>query len=161
MNVNYTMEELMPVFEKLAKKYAGYDSTSITYEKAEQLMEAILYCIREIRLWEQNALPAAQSLSPGKAYEAGLACVKKKTEEALKMYNRIMEDFIYCENRCLYDTVAKGMPVFFQRYDIGYDPQNTILTLDYPVLEDLTGFEGADRIYEYLKCIGMEQKFLH
>ena len=45
--MNYSVEELMPVFEKLAEKYAGYESTSITYEKAEQLMEAVIYCICE------------------------------------------------------------------------------------------------------------------
>ncbi len=43
MNYNYTMEELVPIVGKLAEKYTAYESTSITYEKAEQLMEAALY----------------------------------------------------------------------------------------------------------------------
>ena len=92
MSMNYSMEELMPVCGKLAKKYAGYDSTSITYEKAEQLMEAILYCIREAKNCGENSVVPAQGLSPGQAYETGLACVRKKTEEALNIYNEIMKD---------------------------------------------------------------------
>lgn len=159
--MNYSMEELMPVFEKLAEKYAGYESTSITYEKAEQLMEAILYCIREGEISGGNSVMPAQGISPQQAYETGLACVEKKTEAALNLYNSIMTEFICCENRCLYDTVVRGMPEFFKLYDIHYEPQNTILTLDYPVLADLSGYEGVDRIYEYLKCIRLEQMFLH
>lgn len=34
------------------------------------------------------------------------------------------------------------------------------MTLDYPVLKDISGYTGIDRIYEFLKCIDWEQKFL-
>ena len=37
----------MPIVAELADKYTGKESTSITYEKARQLMEAVLYCIHE------------------------------------------------------------------------------------------------------------------
>ena len=43
--MNYEMEELVPLVGKLEEKYTGHESTSITYEKAEQLMEAVIYCI--------------------------------------------------------------------------------------------------------------------
>ena len=33
--MNYEMEELVPIVGKLAEKYTGYESTSITYEKAD------------------------------------------------------------------------------------------------------------------------------
>ena len=39
--------ELVPIVGKLAEKYTGHEHTSISYEKAEQLMEAVLYCICE------------------------------------------------------------------------------------------------------------------
>ena len=29
------------------KRYCGYENSSLTYEKAEQLMGAVLYCIHE------------------------------------------------------------------------------------------------------------------
>ncbi|MBP7349454.1 MAG: hypothetical protein KA965_12300 [Butyrivibrio sp.] len=41
----YTMEELVPLVGELAGSYAGYESSSISYEKAQQFMEAVLYCI--------------------------------------------------------------------------------------------------------------------
>ena len=45
--MDYQMEELLPVASELAQKYAGYESTSITYEKAQSLMEAVLFCLNE------------------------------------------------------------------------------------------------------------------
>ena len=39
--MDYEMEELVPIVGKLAEKYTANESTSITYEKAEQLMGAI------------------------------------------------------------------------------------------------------------------------
>lgn len=50
--MDYEMEELVPIVGKLAEKYTSHESTSITYEKAEQLMGAVLYCIHE--LWESS-----------------------------------------------------------------------------------------------------------
>lgn len=52
------------------------------------------------------------------------------------------------------------IPEFFKWYDIQFNPQDTILTLDYPVLKDLSQYTGVDRVYEYLKCIQQEQNFL-
>ena len=40
--MDYKMEELLPVVSELAQKYTGYESTSITYEKAQMLMGAVL-----------------------------------------------------------------------------------------------------------------------
>lgn len=154
------MEELVPIVGKLAEKYTANESTSITYEKAEQLMGAILYCIHELKEINGNLLALSEKIPAQKAYEIGAAYVKEKAEKALNLYNRIMPGFYHYENQCLYDTFVKGIPEFFKWYDIQFEPQNTILTLDYPVLKDISGYAGIDKIFEYIKCIGLEQKFL-
>lgn len=46
-DTGYEMEELLPLVAKLAAKYTSGESTSVTYEAAGQLMEAVCYCIRE------------------------------------------------------------------------------------------------------------------
>ena len=40
--MDYTMEELIPVVAGLAGKFTSKESTSITYERANQLMEAVI-----------------------------------------------------------------------------------------------------------------------
>ena len=158
--MDYEMEELVPIVGKLAEKYTAHESTSITYEKAEQLMGAVLYCIHE--LWEisENAPSLNEKIPAQRAYEIGAECVKKKTEKALDLYNRVLPEFCHYENKCLYDTFVKGIPEFFKWYDIQFEPQNTILTLDYPILKDISKYTGIDKIFEFIKAIGLEQKFL-
>lgn len=159
--MRYEMEELVPIVGKLAEKYTAHESTSITYEKAEQLMEAVLYCIHEAEQAEKYSLTSAEGISAQQAYKAGVHYVEQKVRDALQLYNQIVETFEHYENQCLYDTFIKGLPEFFKWYDIWYKPQDTIVTLDYPVRKNLSGYTGIDKIYEYLVCIGQEQKFLN
>lgn len=158
--MRYGMEELVPIVGKLAEKYTAGESTSVTYEKAEQLMGAVLYAIQELEQPGQTVLALAAGTPAAKAYEMGMAAVEEKVKKALCLYNEILPVFSHYGNRCLYDTVVRGIPEFFKWYDIRWEPQNTILTLDYPVLKDISGYTGIDRIYEFLKCIDWEQKFL-
>lgn len=175
MGMHYEMEELIPVVGRLAEKYTAFESTSLPYEKAGQLMEAVLYCIHEAELcgFRENAafgngdesvnslMVSSKKLSAGQAYEAGAACVEKKTRQALKLYHELLPEFHSYGVDCLYDTFVKGLPEFFKWYDVKFRPQDTILTLDYPVLKDISGLEGIDRVYEFINCIRLEQMLLN
>ena len=44
---NFSPEELVIVVAKLAERYAGYESTSVSYNTMQLLMDAVLYCINE------------------------------------------------------------------------------------------------------------------
>lgn len=45
--MEYPMEELIPILAELTDRFTSKESTSVSYERARQLMEAILYCIRQ------------------------------------------------------------------------------------------------------------------
>lgn len=197
------MEELVPIVGKLAEKYTAGESTSVTYETAEKLMGAVIYCIQEAENFEGNiatenaeaaekkfagnradaekksaahsgagaekaseercmpeAIAAKEEVSAEQLYKKGALCVEEKTKRALALYNEILPGFVFCENQCLYDTFVKALPEFFKWYDFRFEPQNTIITLDYPVLRDLSGYTGIDRIDEFIRCIRLEQEFL-
>ncbi len=167
--VNYEMEELVPIVGKLAEKYTAFESTSVSYEKAEQLMGAVLYCIHET--WQVPAgerekqgaglMAKGERLSAAQAYEMGARLVEEKTKAALSLYHEILPGFDSYENQCLKDTFLNGLPEFFRWYDVKFQPQNTILTLDYPILKDISRYTGVDRIYEFIQYIRLEQIFLH
>lgn len=158
----YSMEELAELVGDLARQYAGVDSTSITYEKAQQLMEAVMYCIREYEeQGEKGDFPAESGrVSAREAYHRGLAIVTDKVQRLRNSYNSMIGTFDDYGNQCLRDTVEKGIPEFLKWYDVRYCPQDTILTLDYPVLEDLSRRTGIDAVLEYMECIVWEQGFL-
>lgn len=159
--MNYEMEDLIPIVAQLTEKYTSKESSSIRYETAVQLMEAVQYCIQEYESFgNQNALLLDQNVSPAKAYERGYQIVLDKVRKAKKCYEQIIMDFHSFGVQCLEDTIIKGMPSFFITYDAKFEPQNQILTLDYPILYDISNVRGIDAIEKYLECIALEQTFL-
>lgn len=156
----YKMEELLPIVAGLARKYTSGESSSVTYEKAEQLMGAVVYCINEALNQEENAVAPTKKQDAEEVYNMGYKAVTDKVKRSVEIYNQVIKDFDDYDNECLHDTFIKGMPEFFKWYDAKYNPQNTILTLDYPVAYDLSGDSGIDAIFKYVNCIRLEQIFL-
>ena len=76
----YSLNELLPILKELTAKYTSKESTSITYEKANQLMGAINYCISE---WERNETSKKDLMESNKieayyAYKNGYDLIKQK-----------------------------------------------------------------------------------
>jgi len=163
----YEMQDLVPIVAGLAEEYTGYEHSSVTYEKAQMLMEGVLYCIAEYESsfaregrGKEGVLLRQNKISPKEACERGRELVLEKVKRLRESYNGLIADFQDYGLICLRDTVVKKIPLFFLYYDVKYAPQETVLTLDYPVLKDLRELSGADAVWEYLKCIAIEQKFL-
>lgn len=154
------MEELASIACELARQYAGYDSTSIPYERAESLMQGVLYCIRAAERAYPNAMLSRGGLPARRVYEMGRSCVERRAKEALETYNALMADFDSYGNRCLYDTMTRQIPAFFRRYDSVFAPQDAVGGFDYPAGRDLSGEEGIDYAAEYLRCMREEQAYL-
>lgn len=162
--MDYTMEELLPVVGKLTEKYTSLSSTSVTYETAQQLMGAVLYCLREAEYEAvktgKNSVATASDTDLWRFYQQGYEVVLEKTARAKKVYDQIIANFRSFGNRCYEDTVIKGMPEFFVHYDARFRPQDHLLTLDYPILRPVGKRKGIDAIYFYLSCVLLEQRFL-
>lgn len=157
--MNYKMEELLPIVSRLAWKYAGCDNTSISYEKAQMLMEAVIYCLDEY--WDPSSGKVSRrDISVEEQYKLGAKLVLEKTGRVREMFNELSLSFDDYGVKCLYDTVQTGIPKFLRLYDAKFCPQDTILTLDYPVPLDLSTHRGVDAVYYYLRAIAAEQRFL-
>lgn len=157
--MDYQMEELLPIVSELAQKYTGYENTSITYEKAQSLMEAVLFCLNEYNNSYADSL-VKKDISVKEQYNIGTKLLSEKVEDIRKIFNELSFQFDDFGVKCLYDTVQKGIPQFLKWYDIKFCPQNTILTLDYPLLTDCSFLTGADAVYKYIRAIQTEQIFL-
>lgn len=159
MEEKYSMEELLPIAAKLAHKYTEGESTSLSWERAQMLMEAISYCIRECGYRQEDALqetfPSAQT-----AWELGCRIVTEKVQRLRMVYNRLILSFDDYGMICLGDVIKKGIPEFLKWYDVRFCPQDTILLLDYPVLADMNSLTGVDAVLPYVECIAREQEFL-
>ena len=154
------MEELLPIVAELVKKATSGESTSVTYEKAQQLMEAVLYCVHEAGQETGASLATTEGSSAKSVYEYGYRCVIEKTKKAQKKYNTMMTSFSSYGNNNLSATVRKGISGFFLYYSPRFAPQETILTMDYPTLVSNLSYSGIDAIDRYISQIALEQKFL-
>lgn len=156
---NYSVEELLPVVSELAFRYTGSAHSSVTYEKAQMLMEAVLYCIREFNLQQDNALKA-DAVPVREAYRQGQEIVMDHVRTLQALYNEMIPDFKDYGCLCLRDTVTKAVPAFLTRYDFRFAPQETPVLLDYPVQEPLGHLTGVNLVLPYLECICREQAYL-
>ena len=158
--MEYQLEELLSVTAGLTEKYTSKESSSVTYETAQMLMEAVIYCISEYERDTNFALRAAKGLSAMEAYQIGYEKVVKTAKKAKAVYDRLTVDFedYGCSN--YRDTLISGMPKFFLNYDARFCPQDHILTLDYPSMSSCREENGIRLIYEYLCYMETEKHFL-
>ncbi|MDD2971454.1 MAG: DUF6179 domain-containing protein [Lachnospiraceae bacterium] len=158
----YQMEELLPLVGHLTAKYTSNESTSVTYETAQRLMEAVLYCIRETEQGGEAAMSPvpAESRSAAQTYELGQQMVLQKVQKLRKLYHHMLGEFQDYGMKSLDEVVRKGIPEFLRRYDVRFSPQETWLTLDYPILLEHGDLSGIDEVLLYLQCLVWEQRFL-
>lgn len=159
--MEYQIEELLPIVTNLVRKYTSNESSSIPYETARMLMEAVIYCINEC--YENSEITQVlegDKLKSELAYDKGYQYVIEKVLKSKEIYERIIENFEDYGCRNYRDTIIKGIPGFFMRYDAKFNPQDHILTLDYPTL--FMNFDkcGVDLMFEYLTEIELEKRFL-
>lgn len=113
MTMDYGMSELVPIVGKLAEKYTGHEHTSISYEKAEQLMEAVLYCICETEKENTEFAVQGEKLDAERVYLLGKHLVEEKVKKSLELYNHISAEFCDYGNFCLQNIFFKRFTVFF------------------------------------------------
>ena len=159
MEMEMQTKEILELVGELTERYTSKESTSVTYETAQQLMGAVLYCIEENEKGSSGTELLQGQSSIRRIYEAGYEKVLQKVEQARILYNELAVDFEDYGSRALRETFD-AIPQFFIRYDARFSPQNHILTLDYPVLYSQENLCGIDRIYAWLHCIRAEQEFL-
>ena len=156
--MNFRMEELLPIVTWLSEKYTSKESTSISYERARQLMEAVLYCIHQCE--DNNQLMSKGEMDAKKIYQAGYQRLIQKVQNTQIVYSEMIEKFNAYGNENYNDTVNKAIPGFFRYYDARFAPQETIITMDYPTICPITDCSGIDAIEKYVLYISYEQQFM-
>jgi len=158
--MDYKPEELLALITRLSEKYTSKESSSVTYETARRLMEAVVYCIEEGLGTDKNQILAKELPDCETAYQQGYTAIVEKTYKAKAVYERILDKFYDygCQN--YRETIIEGIPAFFLHYDAKYAPQDHLLTLDYPTLVMRYDKCGIRLILEYLDGVEQEMNFL-
>lgn len=157
----YSADELIPIVARLADKFTSKESTSITYERARSLMEAVIYCINQfLKDEDKEAIVTKTKIPPQKAYEIGYQMVIEKVKRTQEQYNELTKRFCSFKNENYRDTVEKALPAFFLHYNPLFEPAENIITMDYPVFHFPNDLSGINAIALYVDAIDKEQRFL-
>lgn len=156
--MKYEMEELVPIVAGLADQYTSKESTSISYERANHLMEAVLYCIDQCS--DGRQLTGGRGLTAKMAYEYGYELVIQKVKRTQELYNEMIMEFCAYGNENYELSVERAIPGFFRYYDAKFAPRETIITMDYPTICPITDETGINAVAKYVEYISYEQRFL-
>lgn len=159
-NTNENMIELSILLQKIAIKYTMKESSSISIEKAQQLMFSIIYSIN-IFLEEQNK---NLSLVTNKTdaeflYNNGLKVIRKKVNKAKDIYDKIKQNIYEVDNFSYNETIYDGINNFFINYDICYASHETPGMIDYQLFIPVEKLTGIKYILSYIKKLYIENEF--
>ena len=156
--MEYPMEELIPILAELTDRFTSKESTSVSYERARQLMEAIFYCIRQCE--SHGNLVDRKGLSAREAYQYGYQYLIEEIKSTQDMDNEMILHFCAYGNENYQITVTRALPGFFRYYNPQFAPQETIITMDYPTICPITNVCGIHAIATYIQYISYEQTFM-
>ena len=108
----YSMEELIPIVGRLTEQFTSHESSSVTYERARQFMEAVIYCIAHWDYETEKCLIISEP-SAEVAYRIGYEAVINKVKRTQEKYNQLLTFFDDYGNRNYRDTVEKAILGFF------------------------------------------------
>ena len=156
---SYSLEELLPLVSDLAEQYTKKKSTSVSYECANMLMEAVLFTIAHYS--EGGLLPVSATKVPvEEAYRIGFENLVKKVRFSLLQSIQLQNNFDDYGNRALKESIMYGLPEFFKNYNYRFHPTDHIILMDYPIIGLDMKKDGIDLISDYIEAIIDEQEYL-
>jgi hypothetical protein len=160
--VEFFQLQIMDILKDLIMRYTKGESTSVTVDVAENILNSLFYSI-DAGLQSLNdteaALNVIKSGNVRQAYDQGLvlvsACVKKSKALYLKLRKSRLKVGLEA-----YDlTIDEGLALFFDKYGAVFDAHHTMASIDYPLLFDDMSLKGVFYIKGYLETLSLEERF--
>lgn len=95
-----------------------------------------------------------------KMYRNGSHLIKTLYMDVVDIYQELMADFDHYGVDIYYETLTRSMGEFFINYDMRFNPQDHLLSLDYPLMVSDKTLRGIKQIDHYSRGITIENQFL-
>ena len=158
--LQYNLVELLT---KQTERFTNGESSSVTVERAQSLLQGICYHIsvylKSLPVMEQKV----KKLKEGKTEEmfregmAAVTVIYQEAEEKLRKLQTISPRY---DNQAYQDTLFHGLVEFFHDYELEFAPQEGGGSIDYPLCREIPGCSGVEYILIYLKQLEEENRFL-
>lgn len=154
--------DLLQLLSKQVIRYTSGESSSVTTEKASQILGSIYYGIgiylKSLYIDEQIELIKNEKLDY--LYQEGITLMKDKILIAKQLLDFVQKNAIHTKNQAYYDTIFNGLPLFFRDYDMKFAAQEDAGSIDYPLMKEIENVTGIEYILEYLVSLNFENSLL-
>ncbi|MDD3365609.1 MAG: DUF6179 domain-containing protein, partial [Syntrophomonas sp.] len=154
--------QLMSLLGDSIIRYTKGESTSVKVETAQSLLLSILYSIDAYISSFPNpedAIALLKSANIKEIYEKGLALVASCVANTQNLYQEIMDKKLDVPIQAYHSTLDEALPDFFKNYDALFHAQDTMASMDYPLLFDDMHIQGIFYIKQYLENLAIETQF--
>ena len=153
---------IMEVLKQLIMKYTKGESTSVTVEITEGLLNSLLYSL-DFYLIElddpQAALRELKKKDIKIMYEKGIELLRLCVIDTKKLYEKIKRNRLKVELEPYNLTIDEAIPCFFEKYTVIFEAHNTMASIDYPLVFDDMSVRGISYIKNYLEHLDIETEF--
>ncbi|MDD6467447.1 MAG: DUF6179 domain-containing protein [Erysipelotrichaceae bacterium] len=159
---NQIQTELLFILAKQADRYSQGKSSSIPLDKAEEIMESILFVLGvQLKSYPTTtqALAQLQEEPLESLYKSGLQLIQKKITSLKRFQKQLIRNLLDTPNIYYRSTIIDGINGFFQLYQPQFTAQKIHITADYPILIGRPQLDGIEFIEQYLQAIAAENAF--
>lgn len=155
--------QCMKLLTQKCAKYAGYDSSSLRVETAENIMKSNLYTVGLYLKSLPDTDSAVDKLKTTPIlhmYQKGRAIIDDKWSNAKVLYARVKANKINTSNYTYNATLSEsGIGSFFRQYDADYAAHDIPASIDYQLCHPVTELTGIVYIEKYLEQLLQENEF--
>lgn len=154
------MRRLWQLLATHAYKYTGIDSTSISVEKAQDILESLLYTI-EISIEEGATREEILFGELSEFVDRGQTILKERIELVGVEWKLLCQELPKIQN-VYYNSTIMNIGQFFKNYNIYYESHRIPCSIDYwPLCPVPENNRGITYIAEYIRRIQIENDFLN
>lgn len=152
--------ELLWELGRMIAKYNHGSGSSIRTEKAESILESMLYCVSVYLQSVPDAALEVRNTSGAELFQLGLREVENLVNKSKTLYREVLASRIPTDLIVYNETLDLGIPAFFQNYNPEFAAQeNVVLTeFDYPLLHPVSSQRGVLYVKSYLEELKKENE---
>jgi len=155
-------ENLFNLIALIAEKSLG-GIMQLQQEKAAQLMESVQYQIAYYLnqcIDREQQIDEIKNTSPAKLFQLGHESLIRDARESEVCVKELAQSMLSLGNQAYEETLTKGLPEFFEEYDVVLKAHEIPGEFDYPLCVPVKDLAGYDYVKEYLNHLCAEEELL-
>lgn len=143
-------------------RYTKGNSSSIPMEVAQNLMQSDFFTVGvQLKSYQtpDDAVAALKKIPLTELYSNGRKLISIKLRATHQYYRCVLSSMLDTDNDAYNETLTKGITSFFKQYDQAYLAHEILISVDYPLFNEVTDLAGIEFIQKYLESAKCENDF--